>query len=174
MVSFWWAAARVGWRQALSLKGAQPMRLTAALILFWWPGEDRVELPVTKHFASCIEMQKGCNKRNLNFNSSSKHKILTSAASRRPISTTRTDSPSGDMRYTELTEQTDPKVECLHLLKPAYHPQRSRDQKKLTRNTSPWNSFSQTETWPSVTSTVRPTKQSISKFFNQTAKTGWL
>ena len=37
------------------------------------------------------------------------------------------------MRYTELTEQTDPKVECLHLLKPAYHPQRSRDQRKLTR-----------------------------------------
>ena len=32
----------------------------------------------------------------------------------------------------------------------------------------------QTETWPSVTSTVRPTKQSISKFFNQTAKIGWL
>ena len=62
---------------------------------------------------------------------------LMSAASRRPISTTRTDSSSGDMRYTELTEQTDPKVECLHLLKPAYHPQRSRDQRKLTRNTSP-------------------------------------
>ena len=41
---------------------------------------------------------------------------LTSAASRRPTSTTCTDSPSGDMRYTKLTEQTDPKVECLHLL----------------------------------------------------------
>ena len=36
----------------------------------------------------------------------------------------------------ELAEQTDPKVECLHLLKPAYHPQRSRDRRKLTRNTS--------------------------------------
>ena len=101
-------------------------------------------------------------------------KKLMSAASRRPISTTRTDSPSGDMRYTGLTEQTDSKLECLHLLKPAYHPQRSRDQRKLTRNTSPSNSFSHTETWPSVTSTVRPTKQSNSKFFNQTAKTGWL
>ena len=143
MVSSWWAAARVGQHRALSLKGAQPMRLTV-LILFWWPGEDRVELPVTGHFASCIGMQKGCDKRNLNFNSSSKRKKLTSAASRRPISTTHTDSPSGDMRYTELTEQTDPKVECLHLLKPAYHPQRSRDQRKLTRNTSPRSSFSQT------------------------------
>ena len=174
MVSSWWAAARVGRRQALSLKRAQPMRLTAALILFRWPGEDRVELPVIKHFASCIGMQKGCCKRNLNFNSSSKRKKLTSAASRRPISTTRTDSSSGDMKYTKLTEQTDPKVECLHLSKPVYHPQRSRDHRKLTQNTSPWSSFSQTETWPSVTSTVRRTKQSISTFFNQTVKTGWL
>ena len=57
---------------------------------------------------------------------------LTSAASRRPISTTRTDSPSGDMRYTELTEQTDPKVECLHLLKPAYHPEVQRSEKADT------------------------------------------
>ena len=134
---------------------------------------DRLQIPQT-HFTSCIGMHKGCDKRNLNFNSSSKHKKLTSAASRRPISTTRTDYPSGDMKYTELTEQTDPKVECLHLSKPAYHPQRSRDQRKLTRNTSPWISFSLTETWPSVTSTVRPTKQSISTFFNQTVKTGWL
>ena len=137
MVSSWWAAARVGRRQALSLKRAQPMRLTAALILFRWPGEDRVVLPVTKHLASCVGMQKGCDKGNLNFNSSSKHKKLMSAASRRPISTTRTDSPSGDMKNTELTQQTDPKVECLHLLKPAYHPQRSRDQRKLTWNTTP-------------------------------------
>ena len=145
VVSSWWAAARVGRCRALSLKRAQPMWLTAALILCWWLGEDRVELPVTRRFASCIGMRKGCVKRNLKFNSSSKHKKLTSAASRRPISTTRTDSPSGDMRHTELTEQTDPKVECLHLLKPAYHPQRSRDQRKLTWNTSPWSSFSQTE-----------------------------
>ena len=59
MVSSWWAAARVGQRRALSLKGAQPM----PLILFWWLGEDRVELPVTKHLASCIGMQKGCDKK---------------------------------------------------------------------------------------------------------------
>ena len=44
MVSSWWAADRVRWRRALNLKRAQPMRLTVALILFWWPGEDRVEL----------------------------------------------------------------------------------------------------------------------------------
>ena len=43
----------------------------------------------------------------------------------------------GDMKYTELTEQTDAKVECLHLSKSPYHPQRSKDQRKLTRNTSP-------------------------------------
>ena len=144
---------RVGWTRPLgkaailgeeatlsknfNLKRAQPMRLTAALILFRWPGEDRVELLVTKHFASCIGMRKGCDKRNLNFNSSSKRKKLTSTASRRPISTTLTDSRTRDMKYTELTEQTDPKVECLHLSKPAYYPHRSRDQRKLTRNTSP-------------------------------------
>ena len=39
----------------------------------------------------------------------------TSAAPRRPISTARTDSPSGQRKYTVLTEQTDPKAECLRL-----------------------------------------------------------
>ena len=127
VVSPWWAAASVGQLQALSLKRAWPMRLTAALILFWWLGKDKIELPAIKHFASCSGMQKGCNKRNLQFNSSSKRKKSTSSASRRPISTARTDSPSGDMKYTVLTKQTGPKVECLHLSKPAYNPQRSRD-----------------------------------------------
>ena len=39
-------------------------------------GEGQSRLPVTKHFASYTGMQRGCDKRNLNFNSSSKHKKL--------------------------------------------------------------------------------------------------
>ena len=52
----------MGRRRAVSLRRAQPMRLTAALNLFFWPGKNRVELQTIKHFASCIGMQKGCDK----------------------------------------------------------------------------------------------------------------
>ena len=63
--------------------------------LMAWGGQSRASCDQ----ASCIGMQKGCHKRNLNFNSSLKRKkTSTTVASRRPISTVCTDSPSRDMK----------------------------------------------------------------------------
>ena len=52
-----------------------------------------------------------------------------------------------EYKHTVLTEQTDPKMECSHSSKSVYHPQRSRDQRKLPWNTSPSNSQSNSEDW---------------------------
>ena len=132
---------RVGWCWAISLKTAEPMRLTGSnFLLMVAEGKSRDTIHQTLHI-------KHWNAEGLRQDTWTSE-IPHNSANRCLL---RPGDPSRQHQQI-LHPQTDQKVEFSHSFNPVYHPWRSRDQRKLTWKTSPLSSFFPTETWSSVTS----------------------